>query len=173
IRSGYKSVRNKLFTKVDFPRPDSPTTITTFTRICGFTIKVLAVSTARISSFKTASTATAATSPIEATASIVSFPLCYINFDQALVYLYRPIHFQCCFQISQVLKFDITEAFKSTNERKAKNIKRIDQYRFPLCSAYTYLSVSLSLTSLMTLTLSFSKILSTSPCTIPFGKFPT
>lgn len=27
IRSGYKSVRNKLFTKVDFPRPDSPTTI--------------------------------------------------------------------------------------------------------------------------------------------------
>lgn len=27
IRSGYKSVRNKLFTNVDFPRPDSPTTI--------------------------------------------------------------------------------------------------------------------------------------------------
>lgn len=25
--SGYKSVRNKLLTKVDFPRPDSPTTI--------------------------------------------------------------------------------------------------------------------------------------------------
>lgn len=26
-RSGYKSVRNKLLTRVDFPKPDSPTTI--------------------------------------------------------------------------------------------------------------------------------------------------
>lgn len=27
VRSGYKSVKKRLLTRVDFPRPDSPTTI--------------------------------------------------------------------------------------------------------------------------------------------------